>query len=87
MNRGKGCLPELDRLEELSLANLLMLNEAKCKVLGWVNPKYKYRLGDEEIESSPAVKDLRILVDMTHQCVLVVQKASRILGCIKRSTF
>jgi len=27
------------------------------------NPHHQYRLGDEEIASSPAKKDLRVLVD------------------------
>ena len=43
----------------------MKFKKAECKVLhlGQDNPQYRYRMGDEWIETSPAKEDLGILVD------------------------
>ena len=82
---------DLDRLEMWACVNHMKSNKAKCKVLhmGWSNPKHKYSLGREGVESSPEGKDSGVLVgakqNVTRECVLAAQKASYILYCIKGS--
>jgi len=56
---------DLDRLERWAHANLMRIDKSECKVLHTrqANPKHKYMLDGEWIESSPEEKDLGLSVD------------------------
>ncbi|KAJ7407293.1 hypothetical protein BTVI_63576 [Pitangus sulphuratus] len=79
-------------LERWACKNLMKFHKAKCKVLhlDQGNPKHGYSLGSKGIEISPMEKDFCLLVDEkpddSPQGVLAAQKASCILGCIKRNS-
>jgi len=47
-----------------------------------------YRLGNDELGSSSAEKDLGVLVDnltITQQCTHLAKKATSLLGCVRKS--
>ncbi|KAJ7404558.1 rna-directed dna polymerase from mobile element jockey-like [Willisornis vidua] len=72
------------------LDKLKRINITKCKLLhlSLGNPWYQSRLGDEQIESSLAEKDLEVLeerLDMSQQCALATQKDNHVLSCSQSS--
>ncbi|PKU37373.1 rna-directed dna polymerase from mobile element jockey-like [Limosa lapponica baueri] len=82
---------DLDRLEHWAVINEIKFNKSKCQILhlGWSNDGHNYKLGEEWLESSPAERDLKVLVNsrlnMGHQHALAAKRTNHILGYIKHS--
>ena len=81
----------LDRLESWAITKHMKFNKSESWILhlGWGNPGYTHKLGDERLEGSPTERDLRVWVDgqlnRSHQCALAAKRANRVLGCIRHS--
>ena len=77
---------DLGKLEYWAITNCMNFRKRKHQILhlGRSNSGYTYRLGDEMLKSSPAERNLGILVNnklnMSQLCAKAARKANCILG-------
>ncbi|KAK4825196.1 hypothetical protein QYF61_025124 [Mycteria americana] len=81
---------DLDRLEHWAMINGMKFNKLKCWILrlGQSNAGHKYKLGEEWLESSPAERDLGVLVGsrLNESAACPGSREDKPhLGCIKHS--
>lgn len=80
----------MDKFEKWGHENLMRFDKDKCKVLylSHNSSRYVYSLGKEVIKSSPAEKNVGVLVVeklvMSQQRALAARRITCILGCTKR---
>ncbi|RMC00560.1 hypothetical protein DUI87_23176 [Hirundo rustica rustica] len=80
----------LDKLKKWVYRNVKSFNKTKCWCCTWLGAiPCTAQAGDEQMESSPAQRDLGVLLgerlDMTLPWALPAQRAKRVLGCIQSS--
>lgn len=89
-NRQKSIKKDLYKLKVWVHVNIMRFNKAKSNILhfAWGNPRYVCRPGEEILGSSPAEKDVKVLInkklDMSQPLCALAAKANNTLSCIKR---
>jgi len=72
------------------MINGMKSNKSKCRILHlrWSNARHRCKLGEDWVESSPAQRDLEVLVgsrvNRSQQPALAARRANSTLGCTKQ---